>query len=105
PPSEPPPAPEKPKNPKGRVGRKPGRKKAQRITELARQLNEQHQQAAKDEDEPKKNTGEKKNAGGQDDLILDAIEQSKKKLAPGTERQPGQLEIIDEASNASASIC
>lgn len=104
PPVETPAAPAEPKKPKGRVGRKPGRAKAQRIIELARQLNEQHQQAAKDEDEPKKNAGEKKNAGGQDDLILDAIEQSKKKLAPGTERQQEQLEIIDEFINASPSI-
>lgn len=47
----------------------------------------------------------KKNAEGPDDLILDAIEQSKKKkLIPGSERQQEQLEIIEEFINASPTI-
>jgi len=102
-PAETPPA--EPKKPKGRVGRKPGRAKAQRIIELARALNAQQQSDGNEEsDEPKKSEGQKKNAGGPDDLILDAITQSKKKLAPGSERQQEQLHIIDEFINASPSI-
>jgi hypothetical protein len=103
--TETPATPTEPKKPKGRVGRKPGRAKAQRIIELARALNAQQQSSAENENEqPKKSTGQKKNAEGPDDLILDAIEQSKKKLAPGSERQQEQMEIIDEFINASPSI-
>jgi hypothetical protein len=94
-----------PKKPKGRVGRKPGRAKAQRIIELARALNAQQQNAEGSErEEQKKSSGQKKNAASQDDLIIDAIEQSKKKLAPASERQQEQLEIIEEFINASPSI-
>lgn len=94
-----------PKKPKGRVGRKPGRAKAERIIELARALNAQQQDTPETEDDqPKKSTGQKKNAEGPDDLILDAIEQSKKKLIPGSERQQEQLEIIEEFINASPTI-
>lgn len=97
--------PAEPKKPKGRVGRRPGRAKAERIIELARALNADQQDEAKTEDsEPKKSTGQKKNAAGPDDIILDAIEQSKKKLEPGSERQQEQLEIIEEFINSSPSI-
>jgi hypothetical protein len=103
---ETPPVATEPKKPRGRVGRKPGRAKAQRIIELARALNAQHQQqaASAESEQPKKSSGQKKNAASPDDLILDAIEQSKKKLAPASERQQEQLEIIDEFINASPSI-
>jgi hypothetical protein len=96
-----------PRKPKGRVGRKPGRAKAQRIIELARQLNQQHQQQSEESsenEESKKGPGQKKNAASPDDLIIDAIEQSKKKLAPASERQQEQLEIIEEFISASPTI-
>lgn len=82
--------------PKGRVGRKPGRAKAQRIIDLAKALEKRAGSAPETESPPPKKKAQKKNVSGPDDLILNDIEHSKKKLGPETGKQQEQLEIIEQ---------
>ena len=84
------------KKPKGRVGRKPGRAKAQRIIDLAKALENQGGDApAADNPSPKKHS-QKKSVSGPDEIILNDIEHSKKKLSPESGKQQEQLEIINQ---------
>ncbi len=92
------------KKPKGRVGRKPGRAKAQRIIELARALEKRAEESPTDDEPSAKKQRQKKNDSGPEDGILNDIEQSKKKLSPETGKQQEQLEIIDQCISADPRI-
>lgn len=99
-PEEPPPV----KKPKGRVGRKPGRAKAQRIIDLAKALEKQAGDAPAAGDPSPKAQRQKKNASGPDEMILNDIEHSKKKLSPESGKQQEQLEIINQFISAQPRI-
>lgn len=92
------------KKPKGRVGRKPGRAKAERIIELAKALEKNAENESEDGHSTSKKKLQKKNVSGPDDLILNDIEHSKKKLGPETGKQQEQLEIIDQFISAQPRI-
>ncbi len=92
------------KKPKGRVGRKPGRAKAQRIIELARALEKRAEESPTDDEASAKKQRQKKHDSGPEDGILNDIEQSKKKLSPETGKQQEQLEIIDQFISADPRI-
>jgi hypothetical protein len=83
---------------KSRVGRKPGRAKAQRIIELAKALENDDPEA-----EPGRDTGEdqkKRVNGGHEEIIGD----TKKKTGPEIEEQQEQLEIINQFINSEPRI-
>jgi hypothetical protein len=91
--------------PKARVGRKPGREKAQRIIDLARAL-EKEKLKNQPEAKPvqKKSQDQKKRSNGPDDEIINDIKNSKKKLSPETDKQQEQLEIIEQFINSEPRI-
>ncbi|HLT73394.1 MAG TPA: hypothetical protein VKZ75_12115 [Cyclobacteriaceae bacterium] len=93
------------KKPKGRVGRKPGRAKAQRIIDLAKALENQAGEDTPAPDNPRpKKPRQKKNVSGPDEIILNDIEHSKKKLSPESGKQQEQLEIINQFISSEARI-
>lgn len=92
------------KKPRGRVGRKPGRAKAQRIIDLAKALEDQDGETPPQDSPAPKRPRQKKNVNGPDEIILNDIEHSKKKLSPESGKQQEQLEIINQFISAQPRI-
>lgn len=104
PPTEPQQEPAPVKKPRGKVGRKPGRAKAQRIIDLAKALKDKAGDTPPEESPAPKKQRQKKNASGPDEIILNDIEHSKKKLSPESDKQQEQLEIINQFISAQPRI-